>query len=116
MQSIAEDEKSQDNDIDKELELQHESTIIDSLNNNSISNLNNNKLNDSNTVIEHKRCVPLQVYQKVYQDKQKLLSEINNLNTEIKNLNQSSKVANLENEVKILKRDINNYENALIKQ
>ena len=31
-------------------------------------------------------------------------------------MNQSNKVANLENEVKILKRDINNFENALIKQ
>ena len=35
LQSIAEDEKSQDKDIDKELELQHESTIIDNLNNNN---------------------------------------------------------------------------------
>lgn len=58
----------------------------------------------------------MQIYQKVYEDKQKLLSEIDNLNIEIKNLNQSNKVSSLENEVKQLQRDVNNYENALIKQ
>ena len=108
MQSIAENDKSIELEPDKELEVQHESILIDSKN-------NTNKISDNNSLSEHKRCVPLKIYQKVYEDKQKLLSEINNLNTEIKNLNQS-KVNSLENEIKVLKRDAENYENALIKQ
>ena len=110
LQSIAENEKSIELDPKNEVEAHHESIFIDNKNNNS-----KNKLNDINSNSEHKRCVPLNIYQKVYEDKQKLLSEINNLNTEIKNLNQT-KVLSLENEIKQLKRDIENYENALVKQ
>ena len=88
--------------------MQHESVLIDSKN-------NTNKISDNNSTSDHKRCVPLKIYQKVYDDKQKLLAEINNLNTEIKNLSQS-KVNSLENEIKLLKRDADCYENALIKQ
>ena len=110
LQSIAENEKSIELDPKNEVEVHHESIFIDNKNNNS-----KNKLNDINSNSEHKRCVPLNIYQKVYEDKQKLLSEINNLNTEIKNLNQT-KVLSLENEIKQLKRDIENYENALVKQ
>ena len=59
----------------------------------------------------------LQIYQKVYLDKQKLISEINNLNNEIINLNKNNdKVPTLENEIKDLQRNIKNYQNALIKQ
>ena len=110
LQSIAENEKSIELDPKNEVEVHHESIFIDNKNNNS-----KNKLNDINSNSEHKRCVPLNIYQKVYEDKQKLLSEINVLNTEIKNLNQT-KVLSLESEIKQLKRDIENYENALVKQ
>ena len=113
LQYIMENEKSNENEPEKELEVQHESIFLESKDN----NLNNNKkLNESNSISDHKRCVPLKIYQKVYDDKQKLLSEINKLNTEIKNLDQNSKVTTLENEVKKLKREIDNYETALLKQ
>ena len=109
LQSIAENQKFLENGNDKELELQHENILLDSKN-------NNNKITDNNSISEHKRCVPLKIYQKVYDDKQKLISEVNNLNTEIKNLNQNSKVISLENEIKKYQRDIENYENVLVKQ
>ena len=79
---------------------------------------NNNKATqDNNIILEHKKCVPLQIYQKVYLDKQKLINEINNLNSEINNLNKNNnKLPSLENEIKDLQRNIKNYQNALIKQ
>ena len=77
LQSIVEKEKFLENGNDKELELQHENVLLDSKNN------NNNKITDNNSISEHKRCVPLKIYQKVYYDKQKLISEVNNLNIEI---------------------------------
>ena len=109
LQSIAENEKSLEIGKDKELELHHENIILDNKN-------NTNKLSENNSISEHKRCVPLKIYQKVYDDKQKLISEVNNLNAEIKNLNQNSKVISLENEIKKYQRDIEDYENALVKQ
>ena len=111
LQSIAENEKSIEIEPKNEVEVHHESTLIEGKNNNSKS-----KINDNNSISEHKRCVPLNIYQKVYEDKQKLLSEINNLNTEIKNLSQNKILLSLENEIKQLKRDIENYENAIVKQ
>jgi hypothetical protein len=93
LQSNGENEKTLEFDPEKELEVLHESTIIDSKNNNTII-----KQNDNNSLIEqHKRCVPLQIYKKVYEDKQKLISEVNNLTTEIKNINQNKKILSLEN-------------------
>ena len=78
---------------------------------------NNKNIDEKNVILEHKKCVPLQIYQKVYLDKQKLISEINNLNNEIDNLNKNNhKLPSLENEIKDLQRNIKNYQNALIKQ
>ena len=51
---------------------------------------NNKNIDEKNVILEHKKCVPLQIYQKVYLDKQKLISEINNLNNEIDNLNKNN--------------------------
>ena len=46
-----------------------------------------NKTTKDNLISEHKKCVPLQIYQKVYLDKQKLISEINELFLEAKKEN-----------------------------
>ena len=98
-----------ENMINKEIDLNPE--LIE-------RNITSNKTSkDNNLISEHKKCVPLQIYQKVYLDKQKLISEINNLNNEINNLNKNNtKLPSLENEIKDLQRNLKNYENALIKQ
>ena len=66
---------------------------------------NKKEIKENNSIQEHKKCVPLQIYQKVYLDKQKLITEINNLNEEINNINKNSnKLPELENEIKDLQR------------
>lgn len=109
LEQIDEKENNLENKFNKENELNPE-TI-------NIKTLDNKTNKDNNIILEHKKCVPLQIYQKVYLDKQKLISEINNLNNEIINLNKSNdKLPSLQNEIKDLQRNIKNYENALIKQ
>ena len=104
---IEENENLVEKDINQEINSEVLNTKLES----------NKIINDNNTILEHKKCVPLQIYQKVYLDKQKLISEINNLNNEINNLNKNNnKVPTLENEIKDLQRNIQNYQNALIKQ
>ena len=106
---IDEKENSIDDQLNKEMEI-----TPDKL---DTKNINNKLNNDKNVILEHKKCVPLQIYQKVYLDKQKLISEINNLNSEIDNLNKNNdKLPTLEKEIKDLQRNIKNYQNALIKQ
>lgn len=106
---IDEKENSVDDQLNKEMEI-----TPDKL---DTKNINNKLNNDKNVILEHKKCVPLQIYQKVYLDKQKLISEINNLNSEIDNLNKNNdKLPSLEKEIKDLQRNIKNYQNALIKQ
>ena len=106
---IDEKENSIDDQLNKEMEI-----TPDKL---DTKNINNKVNNDKNVILEHKKCVPLQIYQKVYLDKQKLISEINNLNSEIDNLNKNNdKLPTLEKEIKDLQRNIKNYQNALIKQ
>ena len=104
--------ESEENNLDSELNKE-----IDLNQGIKSKNTNNKNINDKNVILEHKKCVPLQIYQKVYLDKQKLISEINNLNNEINNLNKNNnKLPSLENEIKDLQRNIKNYQNALIKQ
>ena len=100
--------------IDKENNINKEIDLIPDLFEKKINN--SKTIKDNNLISEHKKCVPLQIYQKVYLDKQKLISEINNLNNEINNLNKNNNKQSLENEIKDLQRNLKNYENALIKQ
>ena len=98
-----------ENDLNKEIDI--------NLGRTDTKNTNNKNNKDNDIIMEHKKCVPLQIYQKVYLDKQKLISEINDLNNEINNLNKNNnKLPTLENEIKDLQRNIKNYQNALIKQ
>ncbi len=98
-----------ENDLNKEIDI--------NLGKTDTKNTNNKNNKDNDIIMEHKKCVPLQIYQKVYLDKQKLISEINDLNNEINNLNKNNnKLPTLENEIKDLQRNIKNYQNALIKQ
>ena len=81
---------------------------------------------NSNEVIpkKHQRCVPLEIYKKVYQDKQILLNQVELLNKEITSLSNSQntikskneEIANLENKYKNIQREKNNIENILLNQ
>ena len=109
LEPIEKEESPLVNDLNNEIDLNDEK--IDT------KNANNKIKTENDVILEHKKCVPLQIYQKVYLDKQKLISEINNLNNEINNLNKNNnKLSSLENEIKDLQRNIKNYQNALIKQ
>ena len=76
-------------------------------------------------IIKHQRCVPLEIYTKVYKDKQTLLSQVELLNQEINSLNsdRSDKLKDkneilklLDNKCKNLKREKTNIENILLNQ
>ena len=90
-----------------------------------------NNLDENDTAIEnfeikkHKRCVPLEIYTKVYNDKQTLLNQVELLNQEISSLNsnQSNKLKDnnelmkiLDNKCKNLQREKTNIENILLNQ
>ena len=95
-------------------------------------NYNNTKNLDVNDIIldnkdmnKHQRCVPLEIYTKVYQDKQTLLSQVELLNQEIISLNstKSSKMKDnneilkiLDNKCKNLQREKTNLEEILLNQ
>ena len=90
-----------------------------------------NNLDENDTALEnpeikkHKRCVPLEIYTKVYKDKQTLLNQVELLNQEISSLNndQSNKLKDnnelmkiLDNKCKNLQREKTNIENILLNQ
>ena len=83
----------------------------------------NNNSNEASSK-KHQRCVPLEIYKKVYQDKQTLLNQVELLNKEISSLcntnniikSKNEEIANLENKYKILQREKNNIENILLNQ
>lgn len=99
----------------------------DSDDNNSASkNLDDKDISTENPDIKkHQRCVPLDIYTKVYKDKQTLLSQVELLNQEI-NLLKSEKSENLKDKNEILKlfdskcknlqREKTNIENILLNQ
>ena len=83
----------------------------------------NNNSNEAGSK-KHQRCVPLEIYKKVYQDKQILLNQVELLNKEITSLSNSQntikskneEIANLENKYKNIQREKNNIENILLNQ
>ena len=77
-----------------------------------------NRLNDAD-IQKHKRCVPLEIYKKVYQDKQTLINQVDLLNKEILSLNNNSKneeIKILENKYKNMQREKTSIENILLNQ
>ena len=74
-------------------------------------NLEDNDISLENPEIKrHQRCVPLEIYTKVYKDKQTLLSQVELL----KDKNELMK--SLDNKCKNLEREKSNIENILLNQ
>ena len=74
---------------------------------------------DSEEIKKHQRCVPLEIYTKVYEDKQTLISQVELLNKEINSLSNNSKneeIKILDNKNKILQREKTSIENILLNQ
>ena len=95
--------------------------------NSTSKNLDDNDIISENPEIKkHQRCVPLEIYTKVYKDKQTLLSQIAILNEELNSLNnnktnkiikdQNEELKLLDNKCKNLQREKTNIENILLNQ
>lgn len=75
--------------------------------------------NNDSTTSKHGKCVPLAVYQKVYDDKKKLITQLDLINNQLKSSISDEKinlVGSLQNEVKNLEREKKFLENIVIKQ
>ena len=75
--------------------------------------------NNDSTTSKHGKCVPLAVYQKVYDDKKKLITQLDLINNQLKSSISDDKinlVGSLQNEVKNLEREKKFLENIVIKQ
>ena len=67
----------------------------------------------------HGKCVPLEVYQKVYDDKQKLISQLDTINNQLKSSisdDKINKISLLQSEKKNIEREKKILENIVIKQ
>ena len=94
--------------------------------NSTSKNIDDNGIISENPEIKkHQRCVPLEIYTKVYKDKQTLLSQIAILNEELNSLNnnntnkikdQNEELKLLDNKCKNLQREKTNIENILLNQ
>ena len=94
---------------------------------NSVKNINPNIWTHNNIdnpsekeeIKKHQRCVPLEIYTKVYQDKQTLINKVELLNKEINTLSKDSKndeIKILDNKYKNLIREKTSIENILLNQ
>ena len=75
--------------------------------------------NNNTGASKHGKCVPLTVYQKVYDDKQKLISQLDIINNQLKSSISDDKInmiSSLQNEVKNMEREKKILENIVIKQ
>ena len=93
----------------------------DKNNNNKNDNINNNNENNNNkpNAPKHGKCVPLAIYQKVFDDKQKLISQLDIINNQLKtslNNDKISLISSLQNELKNVKREKQFLENIVLKQ
>ena len=94
--------------------------------NSTSKNLDDKEIISENPEIKkHQRCVPLEIYTKVYRDKQTLLNQVEILNQEINSLNnnnsnklkdQNKELKLLDNKCKNLQREKTNIENILLNQ
>jgi hypothetical protein len=76
---------------------------------------NNNNSNNS----KHGKCVPLAVYQKVFDDKQKLIYQLDEINKQLQssiNIEKINLISKLQNEIKDKEREKKTLENIVIKQ
>ena len=94
--------------------------------NSTSKNLDDKEIISENPEIKKlQRCVPLEIYTKVYRDKQTLLNQVEILNQEINSLNnnnsnklkdQNKELKLLDNKCKNLQREKTNIENILLNQ
>ena len=109
------------NEIFEELKEVSEENILT-----SSKNIDDNDTDLENTdIAKHQRCVPLEIYKKVYKDKQTLLTQVELLNQEINTLNsdrtyklkdKKDLMKVLDNKYKNLQREKSNIENILLNQ
>ena len=70
-------------------------------------------------VSQHKKCVPLDIYQKVFNDKQKLIEQLEVINNKLKNEMNEDKInmiSALQSKLKLSEKSNKTLENILIKQ
>ena len=88
------------------------------LNNENFEEKTKNIENDIQ-ISKHKKCVPLDVYQKVFNDKQKLIEQLEEFNNKLKNEANEEKIniiSSLQSKLKIVENSNKTLENILIKQ
>ena len=97
-----------------------QNNITDEKNEMSSNNMNNNKnIDNNNPVVKHKKCVPLEIYQKVYNDKQRLLEQLEIINNKLQSQMPDDKInliSSLQNKLKIVEKSNKSLENIVIKQ
>ena len=103
------------------LEIKEKNQPDNNKDNNENSNIdkNNNDENNKPNAAKHGKCVPLAVYQKVFDDKQKLISQLDIINNQLKsslNNDKISLISSLQNELKNIKREKQFLENIVLKQ
>ena len=85
-------------------------------------NINKNNLNEENKdtkEIKYQKCVPLEIYQKVYNDKQKLLEKLDIINNQLKSQLSNEKIniiSSLQNKIKIIEQSNKSLETIVLKQ
>ena len=87
----------------------------DENNNNNNNSNNTNNSNNSN----HGKRVPLAVYQKVFDDKQKLINQLDEINKQLQSSINNEKInliSTLQNEIKDMEREKKTLQNIVIKQ
>ena len=84
--------------------------------------INKNNLNEENKdtkEIKYQKCVPLEIYQKVYNDKQKLLEKLDIINNQLKSQLSNEKIniiSSLQNKIKIIEQSNKSLETIVLKQ
>ena len=89
------------------------------VNSNACTHNNDENRTENPEIKKHQRCVPLEIYTKVYNDKQTLLNQVELLNKEITTLNSSAindELKLLDTKYKNLQREKTNIENILLNQ
>ena len=95
--------------------------------NNSVNNINSkicnhnitDNISENSEIKNHQRCVPLEIYTKVYKDKQTLISQVEILSKEINSFKsnmENEEIKILDNKFKNLQREKTNIENVLLNQ
>jgi hypothetical protein len=102
------DENGEKQETQETIENPPENIDVEKLN---VDPLNNSK---EETTGNHNRCVPLNVYKKVYNDKIELLKKVNNFNLIMKQ--KESEIMNLQLKLKKYENEKNNEANILLKQ